>query len=75
MEADLGIDSIKRVEIMGAMRTQFPNLPQADPEAFADVRTLRQTVTYMIGTADHEPMPAAPVQTPGDRLRLSLPWR
>ena len=50
MEADLGIDSIKRVEIMGAMRTQFPALPQADPEAFAEVRTLRQTVTYMIGS-------------------------
>jgi hypothetical protein len=25
MEADLGIDSIKRVEILGAMQTQFPN--------------------------------------------------
>ena len=28
MEADLGINSIKRVEIMGAMRAQFPNLPR-----------------------------------------------
>ncbi len=28
MEADLGIDSIKRVEILGAMQTQFPELPK-----------------------------------------------
>ena len=47
MEADLGIDSIKRVEILGAMRAQFPLLPPADPEAFAEVRTLGQTVDYM----------------------------
>jgi hypothetical protein len=25
MEADLGIDSIKRVEILGALQAQFPN--------------------------------------------------
>ncbi len=30
MEADLGIDSIKRVEILGAMQTQFPDLPKVD---------------------------------------------
>ena len=47
MESDLGIDSIKRVEIMGAMRSQFPNLPKVDPETFALVRTLGQTVAYM----------------------------
>jgi acyl transferase domain-containing protein len=51
MEADLGIDSIKRVEIMGAMRTRFPSLPKADPEAFAEVRTLGQTVQYMLASA------------------------
>ena len=27
MEADLGIDSIKRVEILGAIQEQFPHLP------------------------------------------------
>jgi polyketide-type polyunsaturated fatty acid synthase PfaA len=47
MEADLGIDSIKKVEIMGAMRQIDPNLPKADPEAFAEARTLGQVVTYL----------------------------
>ncbi len=54
MEADLGIDSIKRVEILGAMRNQFPTLPKADPEAFAEVRTLGQTVQYMMSSAGSE---------------------
>ena len=40
MEADLGIDSIKRVEIMGAIQTRFPSLPQIDPTALAEFRTL-----------------------------------
>ncbi len=64
MEADLGIDSIKRVEIMGAMRAQFPSLPQADPEAFAQVRTLGETVNYMIGSAAQASAPVAVVSAP-----------
>jgi hypothetical protein len=32
MEADLGIDSIKRVEILGAMRTHFPDFPKLSPK-------------------------------------------
>ena len=62
MEADLGIDSIKRVEIMGAMRAQFPDLPMADPEAFAEMRTLGQIIQYMSpkpGEAANSPTPAA----------------
>ncbi len=47
MEADLGIDSIKRVEILGAMQTQFPDLPKADASALAEMRTLSQIVDYM----------------------------
>ena len=47
MESDLGIDSIKRVEIMGAMRAMYPNLSKVDPESFAEVHTLGQIVAYM----------------------------
>lgn len=47
MEADLGIDSIKRVEILGAMQEKFPNLPAVDPTALSDLRTLGQIVDYM----------------------------
>lgn len=51
MEADLGIDSIKRVEILGAMQENFPNLPAVDPAALSDLRTLGQIVDYMSNSA------------------------
>ena len=42
MEADLGIDSIKRVEILGAMQEKYPELPQADAAVLAELHTLQQ---------------------------------
>jgi len=47
MEADLGIDSIKRVEILGALQELFPNLPKANPEEVGQIRTLGQIVEYL----------------------------
>ncbi|WP_218080753.1 type I polyketide synthase [Anthocerotibacter panamensis] len=49
MEADLGIDSIKRVEILGALQELYPDLPRPDPEALAelDLRTLGQVTEYI----------------------------
>jgi len=40
VEADLGIDSIKRLQIMGALRDRFPQLPEIGPESMAELRTL-----------------------------------
>jgi acyl transferase domain-containing protein len=62
MEADLGIDSIKRVEILGAMRDEFPQLPQFSPEELAELRTLGQIVDYMrdsVGSNGHSSTEAA----------------
>ena len=73
MEADLGIDSIKRVEILGAMRTLFPSLPKADPEAFAEVHTLGQTVDYMLASSgESENLSAANPLTPEALLESAL---
>ncbi|NJR67771.1 MAG: hypothetical protein HC771_03205 [Synechococcales cyanobacterium CRU_2_2] len=49
MEADLGIDSIKRVEILGALQEAFPDLPQPNLEELAEIemRTLGQVAEYM----------------------------
>ena len=57
MEADLGIDSIKKVEIMGAMREAYPSLSKADPEAFAEARTLGQVATYLGKMTEATPLP------------------
>ncbi len=53
MEADLGIDSIKRVEILGAMQEQHPELPEVNPNELAELRTLREIVEHM-GNANGE---------------------
>ncbi|MEM5733558.1 SDR family NAD(P)-dependent oxidoreductase [Shewanella algae] len=47
MEADLGIDSIKRVEILGTVQDQLPNLPQLDAATLSECRTLGQIVAYL----------------------------
>ncbi|KAA8668312.1 type I polyketide synthase [Vibrio gigantis] len=59
MEADLGIDSIKRVEILGTVQDQLPTLPELNPEDLAECRTLGEIVTYM-----QSKLSAAPVATP-----------
>ena len=47
LEADLGIDSIKRVEILSAMQQKQPKLPQVDTKAMAALSTLGEIVSYM----------------------------
>ncbi|MDP5144831.1 beta-ketoacyl synthase N-terminal-like domain-containing protein, partial [Shewanella sp. ULN5] len=47
MEADLGIDSIKRVEILGTVQDELPGLPELSPEDLAECRTLGEIVDYM----------------------------
>ncbi|WP_445278159.1 phosphopantetheine-binding protein, partial [Streptomyces sp. DSM 41033] len=39
VEADLGIDSIKRVQIMGALQERFPVSGEVDPERMGELRT------------------------------------
>ncbi|MDH4134660.1 MAG: SDR family oxidoreductase, partial [Gammaproteobacteria bacterium] len=60
LEADLGIDSIKRVEILSAMRERAPNLPEVKPAELATLRTLGQIVERMRTTGTPA---AAPVTT------------
>ncbi|QSJ19082.1 acyltransferase domain-containing protein [Nostoc sp. UHCC 0702] len=47
MEADLGIDSIKRVEILGTMQEMYPNLPKPNIEELGELRTIGQIVDYL----------------------------
>ena len=47
MESDLGIDSIKRVEILGSIQDQVPELPEVPGDELAEMRTLSQIVEYL----------------------------
>ena len=42
LEADLGIDSIKRVEILSTLRDRAPDLPDVDPATLGKLQTLGQ---------------------------------
>jgi len=77
MEADLGIDSIKRVEILGAMRTEFPDLPQLKPDELGQLRTLGEIVDYMaqsVGIGASAPVDGMyPVPTNGNGNHAPVP--
>ncbi|MDW8248700.1 MAG: SDR family oxidoreductase [Myxococcales bacterium] len=51
LEADLGIDSIKRVEILSALQERVPGLPTVQARDMASLKTLGQIVAKMEGTA------------------------
>lgn len=47
LETDLGIDSIKRVEILSALEEQVPALPSIDPETAATLKTLGEMIAHL----------------------------
>jgi PfaD family protein len=51
LEADLGIDSIKRVEILSLLSRRIPNAPSVDPEKLSGLRTLEQVLAFVAGTS------------------------
>jgi NAD(P)-dependent dehydrogenase (short-subunit alcohol dehydrogenase family) len=47
LEADLGIDSIKRVEIFSAIKDEYPDLPEVGPEIMSTIHTLNDAIGYI----------------------------
>ena len=64
MEADLGIDSIKRVEILGAVQDEIVDLPELDAEQLSQMRTLAEIVNYMHSVVTVNPITNVVVSTP-----------
>ncbi|MCX5793877.1 MAG: beta-ketoacyl synthase N-terminal-like domain-containing protein, partial [Elusimicrobia bacterium] len=58
LESDLGIDSIKRVEILSAIQEKLPAAPKVKPEHLGTLRTVRQITAYRSQTVEL-PKPAA----------------
>ena len=57
LDADLGIDSIKRVEILSAVQERLPEAPVIKPEHLGTLRTLGEIAAFLGGST---PAPAAP---------------
>lgn len=49
LEADLGVDSIKRVEILSGLREAVPGLPEVEASQLAELDTLRAIVSHIEG--------------------------
>ncbi|AVT46410.1 type I polyketide synthase [Shewanella baltica] len=70
MEADLGIDSIKRVEILGTVQDELPGLPELNPDDLAECRTLGEIVSYMQGKLGQN---VAPISAVAAEPAIDLP--
>ncbi len=64
LEGDLGIDSIKRVEILSAMQERVPGLPEVDAAQMATLTTLGAVVAHLHGSSPGGPPPVEPTPTP-----------
>lgn len=47
LEADLGVDSIKRVEILSSVQDAAPELPEVDTSTLATMSTLGEIIAYL----------------------------
>ena len=63
LDADLGIDSIKRVEILSALQEAQPSLPTVEAEVLGTLETLQDVINYLNAAAPSTPTisPSAPV--------------
>lgn len=66
LDADLGVDSIKRVEILSALQERLPEAPAVQPDQLGTFQTLRQIVAYLSPAAasPSAPVPATATASP-----------
>jgi malonyl CoA-acyl carrier protein transacylase len=57
LDSDLGVDSIKRVEILSALQERLPEAPQVKPEHLGTLHTLQDVADFLSGRAG---LPEAP---------------
>jgi NAD(P)-dependent dehydrogenase (short-subunit alcohol dehydrogenase family)/acyl carrier protein len=63
LDSDLGIDSIKRVEILSAIQERLPAAPTVGPEHLGTMHSLRHIAEFLAGKGLPAPVPAAYVST------------
>jgi acyl carrier protein len=66
LEADLGIDSIKRVEILGTFQQQTNLLGPGDMEALGQRKTLLEVIDFLVQRTPEAPAQPAPVAATRD---------
>jgi acyl transferase domain-containing protein/NAD(P)-dependent dehydrogenase (short-subunit alcohol dehydrogenase family) len=64
IESDLGIDSIKRVEIFSSLEEKLTNIQSVSPEIMGSLKTLRQIAEYLTGTSLNNEPQTSTINTP-----------
>ncbi|MBX9583989.1 MAG: acyltransferase domain-containing protein, partial [Gemmataceae bacterium] len=66
LDADLGVDSIKRVEILSALQDRLPAAPRVGPEHLGRLHTLQDVADFLAGRAGGPPEapPTAKIAVP-----------
>ena len=77
LDADLGIDSIKRVEILSALQERLPGSPVIGPEHMGTIRTLGQIAEFLGGVEAQAPVtrsaePTRPVAEPAKLVSVPV---
>ena len=68
LDSDLGIDSIKRVEILSALQDVLPDAPKVGPDQLGTLRTLQSLLDLIPGQrSEGTPPPPAPAASNGTR--------
>ena len=62
LDADLGIDSIKRVEIISALQERLPEAPVVQSDQLGSLRTLAQVLDFLSGASPAQPPQSAPAE-------------
>ncbi len=62
IESDLGIDSIKRVEILSALEEKMPDLPKVTPDMMGTLKTLEQICEYLSTGSSSSSAQSAPAE-------------
>lgn len=77
LEGELGVDSIKQVEILSTLRERVPELPEIDPERLVELRTIGAIAEMISGhAATPAPVPAsaaAPASAPTPAAPIAAP--
>jgi acyl transferase domain-containing protein/NADP-dependent 3-hydroxy acid dehydrogenase YdfG len=75
LDADLGIDSIKRVEIFSALQERLPDAPVVKPEHLGTLQTLRDVIAFLSpngAAAENKREVGAPPAPPADQISSIL---
>ena len=63
LDSDLGIDSIKRVEILSTLEERLPNAPSIKPEHLGELQTLGHIVDFLAPASARSPLTSSSART------------